>query len=137
MGDGAGSGVARPEPELLGILRIDAVERAHQRRWFTDLRSGGEADAKAVDHRVADTAAGEIVARLAGGALVGSEHLRIEARGALADRDALLALLRLLGRARISRGPLHAGRHGEPLNGGHDEDRNSGLEGKGVFVGER
>src|SRR3546814_18870488 len=91
MGDGAGSGVARPEPELLGILRIDAVERAHQRRWFTDLRSGGEADAEAVDHRVADTAAGEIVARLAGGALVGSEHLRIEARGALVDRDALLA----------------------------------------------
>src|SRR3546814_14870956 len=48
--DVAGIGVALHEPELLGILRIDAVERAHQRRWFTDLRSGGEADAEAVDH---------------------------------------------------------------------------------------
>src|SRR3546814_19254040 len=63
--DVAGIGVALHEPELLGILRIDAVERAHQRRWFTDLRSGGEADAEAVDHRVAEPAAGEIVARLA------------------------------------------------------------------------
>src|SRR3546814_2345746 len=61
-----------------------------------------------------------IVARLAGGALVGSEHLRIEARGALVDRDALLALLRLLGRARISRGHLHAGRIGELLHGVHE-----------------
>src|SRR3546814_15717010 len=33
--DVAGIGVALHEPELLGILRIDAVERAHQRRWFT------------------------------------------------------------------------------------------------------
>src|SRR3546814_11016828 len=87
--------------------------------YSTVSRSGGEAVAEAVDHRVADTAAGEIVARLAGGALVGSEHLRIEARGALVDRDALLALLRLLGRARISRGHLPAGRIGEPLHGVH------------------
>src|SRR3546814_19062391 len=85
--------------------------------YSTVSRSGGEADAEAVDHRVADTAAGEIVARLAGGALVGSEHLRIEARGALVDRDALLALLRLLARARISRGHLHARPLAELLHG--------------------
>src|SRR3546814_8245235 len=105
--------------------------------YSTVSRSGGEAVAEAVDHRVADTAAGEIVARLAGGALVGSEHLRIEARGALVDRDALLALLRLLGRARLSRGHLHAGRIGELLNGvpegeaaliGHPSTREIGRE---------
>src|SRR3546814_10503611 len=88
--------------------------------YSTVSRSGGEAVAEAVDHRVADAAAGDIVARLAGGALVGSEHLRIEARGALVDRDALLALLRLLGRARSSRGHLHAGRIGELLHGVHE-----------------
>src|SRR3546814_6674239 len=49
-----------------------------------------------------------------------SDLLRIEARGALVDRDALLALLRLLGRARISRGHLHAGRIGELLHGVHE-----------------
>src|SRR3546814_6640139 len=34
--DVAGIGVALHEPELLGILRIDAVERAHQRRWKSE-----------------------------------------------------------------------------------------------------
>src|SRR3546814_17736141 len=79
--DVAGIGVALHEPELLGILRIDAVERAHQRRWFTDLRSGGEADAEAVDHRVTDPAAGEKVTRIAGGAVVGGEQLRTAGGG--------------------------------------------------------
>src|SRR3546814_17158349 len=38
--DVAGIGVALHEPELLGILRIDAVARAHQRRCFTALQIG-------------------------------------------------------------------------------------------------
>src|SRR3546814_16025074 len=46
--DVAGIGVALPEPELLGMLRIVAVERAPQRRWVTELRYGGGADRKSV-----------------------------------------------------------------------------------------